>query len=440
MRSVAFLWLGLALLWLGAGAIAATPGPVLKPAPHTGTGGVSLSDFVRQIASDHPRTAAAAESTASSEALTEAAKGARLPQISGSAASGRSQSPLTGVINSGFRPGVSASQLLYDGGRTDNNIKGREQDALAAAAQREEVVLSLTSRMAEAYLEWHRQNRLLALADQQLIALDRFDRLVKEISSFDRGRTSDERLVNSRIVQTRNLRDARAVNVRDNIKQMQQICVCALTPAIAPPEFARLLPEYLPADGGAALLREHPSVIGAQARRDSNIADADAAAAWWVPTLELQLSSFSEITAAGGHRYFSQNAAYLNLKGNVFDGRTGAFREDAIRARARSLDATLNATMTELEAEANRYWSAVEERKGRITSLQNVIVETDAAFDVVFEQFKLGRRSVIELLTYENERYAVRGQLIAEEMDMEVSRMRWLSAVGKLPEKLGARD
>ena len=440
MRSVAFYWFGLALLGLGAGASAATPSLVLKPAPTIGAGGASLSDYVKQIVSNHPRTAAAAESTASSEALIEAAKGARLPQISGSASSGRSQSQTTGVISSGFRPGVSASQLLYDGGRTDNNIKGREQDALAASAQRDEVILNLTARISEAYLEWYRQSRLLAMADEQLIALDRFDRLVKEIASFDKGRASDERLVTSRIVQTRNARDARAVSVRDTIKQMQQVCVCALTPAVAPPEFARLLPETVQPEGVVAMLRQHPTVIGALARRDSTVADADAAAAWWVPTLELQLSSYSEITASGGHRYFSQNAAFLNLKGNVFDGNTGASREHAIRARARSLEATLRATLTELEAEANRYWNAVEDRKSRITSLNNVIAETDAAFDVVFEQFKLGRRSVIELLTYENERYAVRSQLISEEMDMEVSRMRWLNAVGKLSEKLGARD
>ena len=399
----------------------------------------SLTDFVNQIVSQHPRTAAASEAVGSSEALIEAARGARLPQVSGSAQTGRSQSPTNGVISSGIRPGVSASQLLYDGGRTDSNIKGREQDTLAATAQRDEVILTLTARIAEAYLEWHRQNLLLKLADAQLIALDRFDRLVRDIASFDKGRASDQRLVTARIVQTRNVRDARAVNFRDAVKQMQQICVCALTPSVAPPEFTRLLPETVPVDGGAAMLAEHPSVIGALARRDSTVADADAASAWWKPTLELQLSSQSELTAAGGNRYFSQNAAFLNLKGNVFDGNTGASRANAIRARARSAEATLNATKTELEAEAARYWNAIEERKQRIASLKNLVEETDAAFDAVFEQFKLGRRSVIELLTYENERYAARGQVISEEMDTEVARMRWLNAVGKLPEKLGAR-
>jgi outer membrane protein TolC len=58
---------------------------------------------------------------------------------------------------------------------------------------------------------------------------------------------------------------------------------------------------------------------------------------------------------------------------------------------------------------------------------------------VVYEQFKLGRRSVIELLTYENERYAARGQVISEEMDMEVARARWLNAIGKLTDKLRTR-
>ena len=439
MHFVVASLLGLVLLCLGAGAGAAEPSLLLKPALRIGAGAASLTDFVNQIVSQHPRTAAATEAIGSSEALIEAAKGALLPQVSGTGQAGRSQSALSGASNNAFRPGISASQLLYDGGRTDNNIKGREQDALAATAQRDEVILTLTSRIAEAYLEWHRQNLLLALANEQLNALDRFDRLVREIASFDRGRASDQRLVTARIVQTRNARDSRAVSARDAVKQMQQICACALTPGVAPPEFAKLLPETAPAEGGMALLREHPAVIGALARRDSTVADADSAAAWWIPTLEFQLSSQSEITATGGNRYFGQNSAFLNLKANVFDGNVGAAREQAIRARARSAEATLSATLAELEAEASRYWNAIEERKQRIVSLKNLVEETDAAFDVVFEQFKLGRRSVIELLTYENERYAARAQVVSEEMDREVSRMRWLNAIGKLPEKLGAR-
>jgi adhesin transport system outer membrane protein len=439
MHFVATSLFGLVLLGFAAGVHAAEPNLALKPSTLIGTGGASLIDFVDQIIARHPRAAAAAEAIGASESLVEAAKGAWLPQVSGGGQVGRSLSSTTGVAGSGLRPGVSASQLLYDGGRTDNNIKGREQETVAATAQRDELVLALTSRVSEAYLEWHRQNRLLTLADEQLIALDRFDQMVREIASFDKGRASDQRLVTARIVQVRNARDSRAVSARDAIKQMQQVCACNLVPRVAPPPFATLMPDSPPAETGLALLREHPAVVGAMARRDGTIADADAAAAWWKPTVELQVSSQSDLNAAGNTRYFAQNTAFLNLKANVFDGNTGAAREQAIRARARSADATLTATLTELEAEASRHWSAVEERKSRIASLNGLVVETDAAFEVVYEQFKLGRRSVIELLTYENERYAARAQVISEEMDMEIARARWLNAVGRLTDKLRTR-
>ncbi|MFM9967844.1 MAG: TolC family protein [Burkholderiales bacterium] len=413
----------------------------LKPSPALGSGGVSLIDFVDVIVTKHPRAAAAAEAIGASESLVEAAKGALLPQISGTGQAGRSLSSTTGAAGSGFRPGISASQLLYDGGRTDNNIKGREQETLAATAQRDEIILNLTSRITEAYIEWHRQNRLLTLANEQLIALDRFDRLVTEIASFDKGRLSDKRLVSARIAQVRNGRDARAVAARDAIRQMQQVCVCNLTPGVAPPPFAALLPAQAPSEMGMALFGQHPSILVAMARRDGNLADAEAAAAWWIPSVELQLSSQADLNApGGGTRYFAQNAAFINLRANVFDGNSGAAREQSVRARARSAEATLTATLNELEAEANRHWSAIEERKSRVVSLNSMIAETDEAFDVVFEQFKLGRRSVIELLTYENERFAARGQVISEELDMEISRARWLNAVGKLTEKLRNRE
>jgi outer membrane protein TolC len=399
----------------------------------------SLNDFVGQIVSKHPRTAAAVEAISASESLVDAAKGAWLPQVSGAGQVGSNRSTISGGSNSGIRPGLSASQLVYDGGKADNNIKGREQDTLATVAQRDEVVQTLTARVTEAYLEWHRQNRLLALADEQLRALDRFDRMVTEIASFDKGRGSDRRLVTARIVQILNARDSRALSTRDAVMQIQQICACNLVPAVAPPQFALLMPEKAPTEAGRELLRAHPSVIGALARRDSTVADADAAAAWWKPTLEFQLSSQTEQDYTGKTKYFGLNSAMLNVRANVFDGNVGAAKEKSIRARARSAEASLDATVTELEAEANRHWTLISERKLRVASLKNLVEETDGAFDVVFEQFKLGRRSVIELLSYENERFAARGQVISEEMDIEVSRVRWLNSTGKLTEKLGVR-
>lgn len=406
----------------------AYPGPALS---------ASLNDFLRQLDAHHPRLNAAAENTNASEFNTDAARGAWLPQLSANTQAGTTRSALNSGSNDGVRPGLNASQLLFDGGKAEGNIKARDQETRANAAQQEELKLNLTARTVDTYLEWYRQNQLLRLGDEQLKALSKFEQMVGDIASFDKGRTSDLTLVRTRISQVANARDARALSQRDSALQLRQICVCGLSPSEAPPPFSPFLPAREPENLQDEWLAKHPTVLATLARRNGAEADAETAAAWWKPSVQFQVISQTEQDYNGKTRYFGLNTVGLNVQASIFDGNTSNAREKSAQARLRSADATLRATLVEMEADARRLWSLVEQRQQRIQMLNRLVAESDKAFDVVLEQFKLGRRNVIELLSYENERWAARSQVISEEVDLELTRARWLAAVGNLTQKLG---
>jgi outer membrane protein TolC len=398
--------------------------------------GASLNDFLWVIGELHPRIVAATESANSSAYLTDAARGAWLPQVTANVQAGSNHSALYSGSNNSVRPGVTASQLVFDGGKTSNSIKAREEDTAAAIAQHNELKLTLTSRLAETYLEWHRQTELQKLSNEQLLALGKIEKTVADIASFDKGRASELTLVKMRISQLANSQEARSLAIRDVAMQLQQICSCTLVPTEAPPNLGKFLPVHEPDNVGDLLRAQHPAILGATARRNSANAEAEAAAAWWKPSVALQLSSQTEQDYFGKTRQFGLNSIGLSVSAPLFDGNTSNAREYAARARTRSSDADLTAGISELEAESHRLWMLVEQRKQRIATLKQLVQETNNTFDIVLEQFKLGRRNVIEVLSYENERFAARGQAISEEVDQDLARAKWLASIGKLNEKL----
>lgn len=398
----------------------------------------SLEDFLQQIATAHPRVIAAAENAGMSAALVDAAKAAWRPQVSANSTLGKSYSSYYSGASNGIRPGVMASQLLFDGGRSDHNIDARQFDAKASDAQRFELQQNLSARVVDAYLEWHRQGVLLKLADEQLFALGRFEKMVGDIANFDKGRVADLKLVKTRVAQVASAREARAVAMRDAVLQLQQICACQLEPNQAPGKLADLLPAPASAQLDA-LIQSHPSIVAANARKDSARADAAAAAAWWKPSVQLQASSQTEPSYTGNSHYFGLNTVGLNIQASIFDGNTGRAKAQAANAQLNSAESLANAARIELESELRRQAMLIEQHQRRLQTLNALVGETDQAFNIVLDQFKLGRRTVIELLSYESERFAARAQVVSEEIDLEQARGRWLAAAGVLTERLSRR-
>ena len=398
--------------------------------------GASLEEYFQQLANAHPRVLAASQSAAAGNAQVEAAKGAWLPQLAGSSSLGKSYSAYYGGSSNGFRPGITATQLLFDGGRTTRNIDARQFDATASEAQHRELLETLSARLLEAYLEWHRQGLLLKLADEQLAALARFEKMVGDIATFDKGRLADLKLVKTRIAQVASAREARAVALHDSVLQLQQICACQLVPDQPPTRLNALLPARYQ-DQAGEWAQTHPAMLAANARRDSAQADAEVAAAWWKPSIQLQASSQTEPNYVGNPHYFGLNTVALNVQASIFDGNTGRARAQAANAQVNSAESLANATRSELESELRRQGALIDAHQRRLSTLNALVGETDQAFNIVLDQFKLGRRTVIELLSYENERFAARGQVVSEEVDLEQARGRWLAAAGLLTGRLG---
>lgn len=387
-------------------------------------------DSLATVASSHPRLQAAAATTAAARADIDAARAALRPQVALIGDTGFTRSGLTSESDTALLPGIRATQLIYDGGRARADVAQRRFQAQAVEAGEDRTFADIAGRLAEAYLDWTRQRALLDIAEQQVASLRTVEANVRAIASFDRGRASDVALVATRLAQSEAARDARRVAIADARALIRQIAAADVEPEGEMPSPDALLPKSL--DEALAVIDSHPAVRIADFEARGARAAVDAARGWWKPRLSLDAGSESESSLTGDTRLFGTVELKLRSSLSPIDGGGGTSRLASARASASAAQIEAQFAQRTLRDEVVRQWVAIGERAARLTALDALVASTDASSSVVAEQFKLGRRSVLDLLSFEVERFAARTQLESERRDLLAAKYRLLAAMARL--------
>lgn len=390
----------------------------------------SFSDVLRAVARDHPRLRSAEQTAQAGRYEERATAAAFRPQLAIFADAGFNRSGLTDQSVTALQPGLRATQLLYDGGRTGGEVARRRARADALAVQRRQELATLGGRLAEAFLEWSRQRALLAIAEDQIAALSRLKETVDAIAVFDRGRASDVALVATRLSQAEATRDQRRVAIADARALIRQAAASDVEPTGDMPSVAPFLPTTL----DDAIDRVDATPLVEVARLQALEADAGVrvARAWWQPQLTVEAASYSEPRIDGRTNVFGAVDVRLRATVSPVDGGGGIARKAAARATASAAAFDLQQTRRSLRDEVERQWTAAATRAARLDQLSKLVDNTDASRDVVYEQFRIGRRSILDLLSFDIDRFAARVQLESERRDLLAAQYRLMATLDLL--------
>ena len=390
----------------------------------------SFADVFRAMAANHPRLRSAEQTALAGRAELRASEAAFRPQLAVFADAGLNRNGLTDRANTALLPGVRATQLVYDGGRTAAVVERRRARAEALDVQQRQELAMLGARLSEAFLEWSRQQALLQIAEQQVAALGKLKETVDAIAGFDRGRASDVALVATRLSQAEATRDQRLVAIADSRALVRQAAASDVEPTGDMPSVVPFLPQSL----GAAFDRIDATPIVTVAQLQSREAQAEVRAAqtWWRPQLTVEAASFSQQRFDGSANIFGAVDVRLRATISPIDGGGGAARAAAARATSSAAEFDVVQARRSLRDEIERQWTAASARGARIAPLSRLVDNTDASRDVVFEQFRIGRRSILDLLSFEIDRFSARVQLESERRDQLAAQYRLLAALDLL--------
>lgn len=390
------------------------------------TSAQTLSSLLVQSVPTHPKVKAAQASARAAGFDTDQAKAAWSPRVGLVADPGVTSG--TGSSSAGD-VGIRATKLVYDGGKTDAETTRQEARTKAAVFRIDAAVEQQAALVADLYLEALKQQQLTEEARKNVTAHADLVKRVSEIVDVDRGRKSDLDQANARLDQARVTLATRQAAFQEARAQLAATTLRSISAVSPAGQVAALMPRS--EQEALALLDTHPQVLAAQAdvdvaRQASTIADA-----WRKPRIDVQGTLQRDATAAS-RRYLSAVDVRIVSNWTGFDGGSAEAAAASAREQMQASLELLDTTRRDLRVEVGRHWNAIATRADRHTAWEKLVTQLSSVRDNYWEQFKIGRRSILDLLNVENEIFQARTNAQTDLAETEQSRYRLLGATARL--------
>ena len=415
------------LPWLCACACACAAAPALSQ---------SLPDVVQRALQDYPALTAAQARSNASRAEIARARSQHFPQVGVSATSSH--------YGSGRPEGVRSSALspttrlnLWSGGRIE--AEARRAEALTRAAEhtqaitRDEVALLAT----EAYLIWAKTADLYELAVRNVHAhQDTLDDIQK-ISQVDTGRRIDYQQALVRMENANLALQQRKAEMLQAIERVRRFWPGELQgrpqpiePLLGADGPLGQVPASLP-QALAQLDDRLPAVARALADVEAAHQAVEQAKGLRWPTVDLSTSRVSD--PANPWRQTQLTQLQVNMP--VYNGGQASAQIEAAVGQLRAAQAASDETRLlarERLALAFQEWVAARSRTG-VGASQSAV--GDQVVEGYRAQFRVGRRSLLDLLNIQADAFNYRSAARTAFHDERIARARMLAAMGVLAER-----
>jgi len=327
---------------------------------------------------------------------------------------------------------LTLTQMLFDGFDTRNESLKRAAKVDAAAWRVQESSETLSLKAAEVFLEYFRRNELVELTKDNLVIHQKTRKQINELFKQGAGRKADVQQSESReALASSNLEYSQGF-VLDAEANYLKVVGESPKNLVAPDlQLARdQLPKNL--DMALAMIPQHPSLKAFQAELEAAQAAHDQSRAPFMPRLELELEA-SKNKNLDGIEYKNDDArAMLKMRYNFYKGGAHQARMKETAERLNLAKENLVRTQRILEEETRLAWNALQTVSKRLNYLQQQVFSAEAVTDSYKQQFKLGQRSLLDVLDSESELYNAKSALISARYTEFFGIYRLLSATGHL--------
>lgn len=412
----------------------------------------SLEEAVAFSFDTHPELRAAYTRFKVSEKQVEQAKAGYLPTIDATAGIGYeyTDSPSTRRTADDTEElarreiGLSLTQELFSGFHTRSEVQrtthatSADQWRLYAAAE------DLALEASQVYIGMIKAQQLVALSEKNLASHKEIYEQIKERTDSGFSSSADLSQINARLASAHSNLIAAKNNFLDSKVTFYRVVSQQPENLVIPYPDASMLPETIE-QGLQIALENHPVIKSAVNDIDSARAQHEVANSNYYPKVWVDVTANfnnnldgedgrSTAGDVGGEN--NEVLAMLRVSYNLYSGgKNNAYaKETAYKMNeAKALNRTVHRDVTE---GFTLSWNAFE-----LLNLQkkyiklNVLASKDTQADYK-EQFKVGQRSLLDLLDTENELYEARRDFLEAEFSEISAQYRILNAMGLLVESL----
>lgn len=421
---------------MGAGCallVAGTPSVVLaqnagqaEPSAHT------LHGVLANVINSNPKVLSQWRAMQAARDEIDVAQGGYLPTVDVTAGAGWATRGNDGMgsFDTQFAR-LEITQMLYDGGFTPNEVERLTHASLVAYYQLLDTVQNVSLEAVQSYLGVRRYRELVDLArDNYASHIDVYNQIQARVEAGAGTQANLEQITGRLALAKSNLKTAGA-NLHDVIVRYQRI-VGQLPPAQLAPVPA--LDENIPATPSRTVVRaveNNPAFHAAIENIYATQAKYDRTLSAFLPRLELQArTSTSNQDTVDFHR--DESAIELVVSMNLYNGGSdSAERHRALdlvkKAKHDRKVACVNLRQTTLIA-----YNDIREKTQQLRFLRQHAVSSGRVLTAYRQQFRIGARTLLDVLDSENEYFQARRAYVTAQYDLKYAYARTQAKMGRL--------
>lgn len=412
-------------------------------------GSASNEEFNRAVQMaivSHPVLAAQQSQAAMARAETKAARAALYPRISANidadyVIARRFETGTTNVVES-LRPsdqvnaGVTASQLIFDGGATFAKIKSAKARDRESARSIEARINDLALGALSAYHDVAVHQAILALGAQYIAHHEKLVADVRERERLGAGVKADVLRAQARLAGAR----ARVAQIQES----SRIAEVRYQEYFKTAPGTLNLPDYEALAVGSReeaitlAMQKNPIMAAAIARTQSVEAERSAAKAARLPEIRANISGSSYDVFHGAEDYDVRAGVNLNYDLFAGGGRGAAIaraRHDAERQRAEE-----DRVRLEIERDAAIAFERRNSANERLSALEAALVSNNEARALVSERFRASRGDLIDVIQAENDWFEAGVGYLSGLADRDMASYELMEFTGDLLRFFSPRD
>lgn len=398
----------------------------------------TLEQAVSLTITNNPEIKAAFNEFKSKYFEAEASEGAYLPSLDLDAGIGYESVDLaSGIENDLTRKDASLSltQLLWDGNTTINDMSRTAADAESVRYQLLADASDMALQVARVYLDATKAYEILKLSEANLAIHKQIHRDIKRRVESGIGSTADLSQVEARLAKAHGNLIAAQNNLFDTHTQFQRLVGQSPQGLIFPRADINALPPTLQA-GLEQAFENNPVIKVSQVDVDSARFQFQQRKGSYYPTVSLEAAQTWRDDAGGIEGSSDELSAMLRLKYNLYNGGSDKDIADSAAYQLNKAKDFRDRTFRSVEEGLRLSWSALDLTVQQKEFLQDHV---DAASETVIayeKQYKIGKRTLLDVLNTENELFEARKGYIDAKYDEQFAKYRVFNATGVLLDAL----
>lgn len=404
----------------------------------------TLQEAVDATLKQNPEVLAEANRRYSVDKTVDQAKAGYYPRVDLTLGTGyeRTKNPATRPDHASLHRGeaeIRATQMLYDGFATKSAVEQSQAQAEAAGYDVTDKAETIGLNTVQSYLDVLKRQQLLEETQENLEQHEKIFDKIKLRTEAGVGNRSDLDQTTGRVALAEaNLRSTEG-NLQDAKTRYERLVGHAPESLMDP---GKSCCDTAPADVEDALqiaYRQHPSLWSAMAQHEASLAQEEGAKAPFHPHVNAELSTRADNNLDGTRGHEKEAQAMIRMDYNLLNG--GADKARIEETKYLSEQAKQNAEITKrnVDRDVRMAWINVETLSRRLPILEQRMIAAEKTRDAYFEQFNVGRRTLLDLLDTENELLTARNDYTNAYYD-HIYACYWLSeTMGKLMESLSVQ-